>query len=109
MIRTLRFWTRIRSPLTTRTPSIKPVVRCIATVPGISRNIQGVLASSRNYSQKIHTPPEDTLLSLKLYDDVCTETLEQLTDYFEEVLETTNCLDSAPDVMYSVRIDAFLY
>lgn len=57
-----------------------------------------------NYSQKVHTPPEETLLDLKLYEGVCSETLEELNDYFEEILENTSCLDSVPDITYSVSI-----
>lgn len=60
--------------------------------------------TQRKYSQKVHTPPENTLMDLNLYEFVCSETLEELGDYFEEILENTNCLDSVPDVMYSVKI-----
>lgn len=56
----------------------------------------------RSLSQKVHTPPEDSLMDLNLYEDVCTETLEELHDYFEEILENTTRLDSNPDVLYSV-------
>lgn len=47
-------------------------------------------------------------MDLKLYEAVCTETLEELSDYFEEILENTSCLDSVPDVLYSVGWKALL-
>jgi len=42
-------------------------------------------------------------IDLNTFDNVCTDTLESLCDYFEELCETTPHLKSA-DVTYSVRI-----
>lgn len=109
MLRTVRLlrgirWTGVpRSSVTHRLPRITTIL------PGITQNetnLSSGTRSTRNYSQKVHTPPEESLLDLKLYDNVCTDTLEELNDYFEEILENTNCLDSVPDILYSVGFDA---
>lgn len=94
MFRTVRFICRIRCT--------RVLARCT------TRQICGVTlrhptsALVRDFSQKVHTPPEDTLMDANLYEFVCSDALEQLADYFEEVLENTNVLDSVPDVLYSV-------
>lgn len=49
-----------------------------------------------------HTP-DDCPLDSQTYERVCEETLESLTDYFEEILEADNTL-KAPDVVYSVSL-----
>lgn len=108
MIKTGRLLCRIRSTRVLSTPSSRPLSRIAVRLPRISVKVTSPFANNnnaqRNFSQKVELPPEDSSMDLKLYDNVCTETLEELNDYFEEVLENTSCLDSVPDVLYSVTI-----
>lgn len=108
MIRTVRLLCRFRSTRVLDIPSSRQLSRIAVRLPRISVKVTSPFANNnnalRNFSQKVELPPEDSSMDLKLYDNVCTETLEELNDYFEEVLENTSCLDSVPDVLYSVTI-----
>lgn len=98
MFRTVRFISRIRYS----SVLAKGLTRQICSATVRHRETLPRINLPRDFSQKLHTPPEDTLMDANLYEFVCSDALEQLGDYFEEILENTNCLDSVPDVLYSV-------
>lgn len=50
---------------------------------------------------------ETPLMDLVMFESLSSETLESLTDYFEEIVETDPKLKSA-DIEYSVRISTTL-
>lgn len=59
---------------------------------------------NRNYSTSTGTDPlASALLDLVIYESVCSDTLEGLCEYFDDLVESTPHLKSA-DVNYSVRI-----
>lgn len=60
-----------------------------------TRNFCSVFSKSPDYLQ------DSQLLDLKIFDPICSQTLESLTDYFEEIVEADSKFQSA-DVNYSV-------
>lgn len=59
---------------------------------------------SRSYCNPPKTDPlSSALLDLVIYETVCSDTLEGLCEYFDDLVESTPHLRSA-DVNYSVRI-----
>lgn len=66
--------------------------------------------SNRTYCSTPKSDPVDpvgtALLDLVIYESVCSDTLEGLCEYFDDLVESTPHLKSA-DVNYSVRILLF--
>lgn len=72
----------------------------------LSKNLvqftKGSLFSNRVCSRLSSTEPSDDCpLDSVTYEKVCSETLDGLTDYFDEILDSETSLKSA-DVVYSV-------
>lgn len=72
--------------------------------PGVCSNVSYQYVFNCNHYRKINysTINEEKLVDSVVFEQVCEETLESLSDYFEELLEKTNNLPAA-DVSYSVR------
>lgn len=55
-----------------------------------------------------NTAPDECPLDSVTYERVCSETLEGLTDYFDEILDKDTTLKST-DVLYSVSFSKILF
>lgn len=76
-------------------------VRCL------SQKVVHLTWSKRTYCNTPKTDPVGTaLLDLVIYEAACSDTLEGLCEYFDDLVESTPHLKSA-DVNYSVRILLF--
>lgn len=78
----------------------------IATIsPTLVRftEIAGLISQRRNFSVFSKSPEysEAPLMDLVTFESSCNDTLESLTDYFEELVETDPNLQNA-DIGYSV-------
>lgn len=73
-------------------------VRCL------SQKVAHSISLNRTYCTPPRTDPlGSALLDLVIYEAVCSDTLEGLCEYFDDLVESTPHLKSA-DVNYSVRI-----
>lgn len=71
-----------------------------------------IFLQSRHLQQKPYSkdnvPQMDmvgmALLDLNVFEQICSDTLEELCEYFEEIVEKTGKIDTDPDVTYSVYI-----
>lgn len=66
------------------------------------KNVQSI-SLNRTYCTPRTDPLGSALLDLVIYEAVCSDTLEGLCEYFDDLVESTPHLKSA-DVNYSVRI-----
>lgn len=60
----------------------------------VTRNFSSVFSKSPEYS-------DEPIIDLATFEPICEETLESLTDYFEEIIDADEKLSTA-DVSYSV-------